>query len=521
MTPSDSGSQRIAADRGPATTHVVVVRTRHPGVDPAAREATTQSLLAQTYPDWSLVDGPENGAPGTVSVLPFDPPVPERATDVLVVSAPDGAIFDVDAIAQLVNAAHRSGARLITWDLDLDDAGTAQPQLRFGWSPETLLSCDYTHGCFALRRQDYLAAAAAVPGDVPLTAWSLLLHLPPDLDPTLHLPHPLTRIPALPPVDDGVAVPTIDAALRHRGIPASCVRKDGVTRLRWHPESWPRVSLLVPTRHNEPMLGPLLDSLRHTEGPSFDVVIVDNGEHTPEHEAWYQRDWGFPVRVHWWQEAPFHYGRVNNAAAGLTDADVIVLLNDDTRVADPGWLAELVGWAAAPGVGCAGSVLLDGDGRIQHAGVWLGIGGYAGHLFGGLRPGEDTVIGPTDWYRNTTAVTAACLAIRRELFREVGGLDERMVLCGSDVTLGLDLLARGLRNVCSPLPGVVHLESVTRSGAPRHDQEVSLVRYQPWHDMGDPYGNPRLSLRTTRPTLRAANEPDPVADARHALGVIV
>jgi GT2 family glycosyltransferase len=165
--------------------------------------------------------------------------------------------------------------------------------------------------------------------------------------------------------------------------------------------------------------------------------------------------------------------------------------------------------------------LLDGDGRLQHAGVWLGIGGFAGHLFGGLQPGEPTILGPTSWYRNTLAVTAACLAVRRETYLEVGGLDERMVLCGSDVTLGLDQVALGRRNICSPLAGVQHLESVTRSSAPLNDQLVSLIRYQPWHDAGDPFGNPRLSLSSTRPRLARDGEGDPVAAARARLGVVV
>jgi hypothetical protein len=298
-----------------------------------------------------------------------------------------------------------------------------------------------------------------------------------------------------------------------------------VTRLEWQVQDWPSVTLIVPSRHIEPLLGPLLESLRATAefpgGPRFDVLLVDNGGRTPEHEAFYDRDWGFAVDVLWWEETPFHYGRVNNAAAARTTSDFVVLLNDDTRVVEPGWLAELVGLASMPGVGCAGTALLTDDGKLQHAGVWLGLGGYAGHLFGGLEPGTDTLLGPTPWYRNTLAVTAACLCIRRETYAALGGLDERMVLCGSDVTLGLDCVATGLRNVCTPLPGLVHLESVTRSSPPRNDQLVSLLRYQPWHDGGDPYGNPRLSRRSLTPRLKPDGEPDPVQAARNSFGRVL
>lgn len=524
--------------------HVVVVRVRDHAVGPDGRAATEAALAAQTYPDWTRIDGPAAPAGAGLLALPADPAYPDDADDVLVVTLPDGAVPVPDALARIAEAVAPTGARLVTWDLDTD-AGT--PVLRFGWSPEVLLSADYTQGCFALRLADYRAAAVAAAshdsddgshgshgdnashGDssdgVPLTTWSLLLHLPVDLAPTVHLSLPLTSTPAQSPatalasVEDADAARVVDAGLRWRGVPARCERAAGVTRLRWEPREWPSVTIVVPTRHNEPLLGPLLESLRSTQGPAFGVLVVDNGGRTPEHEAWYDRDHGFGLRVIWWEETPFHYGRVNNAAVRDCDSDVVVLLNDDTRVRDGQWLAELVGLATMPGVGCAGMTLLDGDGKLQHAGVWLGIGGFAGHLFGGLQPGEPTLLGPTSWYRNTLAVTAACLAIRREAYLEVGGLDELMVLCGSDVTLGLDQVALGRRNVCSPLAGVVHLESVTRSSAPLGDQLVSLMRYQPWHDGGDPYGNRRLSLGSTRPRLRRRGEPDPVDAARARLGV--
>jgi GT2 family glycosyltransferase len=501
--------------------HVVVIRTDRPA-DDAARAATSRALMAQTYADWSVVHGPRSAGADGLGRLPADQAVPDRARDVLVITLPEGAVPVPDAFARLAATAWVSGARLITWDADIQREGAAPtPALRFGWSPEALLSADYTNGMVALRLADYRAAAARVPADLALTTWSLLLHLPVDIAPTTHLARPLVAAPPPPAVDDAAAAAVVDAGLRHRGVPATCLRKAGVTRLVWAPDRWPSITLVVPTRHNEPVLGPLLDSLRLTDGPEFDVLVVDNGERLPEHEAWYDRDWGFPLRVSWWEETPFHYGRVNNAAVRQTSAEVVVLLNDDTRVLEPGWLAELVGLATMPGVGCAGSALLDDAGRLQHAGVWLGLGGYAGHLFAGLQPGEDTLLGPTSWYRNTLAVTAACLAVRRELYLAVGGLDERMTLCGSDVALGLDLAARGLRTVCSPLPGMAHLESFTRSSAPRDDQLMSLVRYQPWHDAGDPYGNARLSLRTTRPALRGPREPDPVHAARASFGLVL
>lgn len=517
--------------------HLVVVRAREAGAHlaPAALDATSASLAAQTWDDWTVVPGPDERADQDdqddlqgLLLLPRDVTVPSDAREVLVVVLPEGAVMSGDALERIATAAG-GGARLVSWDSDVD----GEPALRFGWSPETLWSADYLHGCFALPLDDYRAAAeAAVASDVPVSTWSLLLHVPPDVAPAVHVSRSLVERRPTAAVAAETARRIVQAGLDHRGVPATADLADGTTRLVWQPETWPSVSIVIPSRHDEALLAPLLESLRLTAavaaagaGPSFEVLIVDNGGQTSEHEAFYRRDWpvehGFELDVLWWTEAPFHYGRVNNEGVRLAHGEVVVLLNDDTLVERGEWLAELVGLATLPGVGCAGTALLAPDGRLQHAGVWLGMWGYAGHLFAGLEPGDDTLMGPTTWYRNTLAVTAACLAVRKDLFEQVGGLDPRFVLAGSDVTLGLDLHASGLRNICSPHPDVHHLESATRSSAPLGDQLASMVRYQPWHDAGDPYLNARVSLRSKVPRLRRPKERDPVATVRAELGVVL
>jgi len=509
--------------------HLVVVRVHEAGaaVDPVAADLTTASLARQTYPDWTVATGPRDRGSADLDwsgllLLPDQVPVPADADDVLVVVLPEGATFVPDALERMARAAS-GGARLVSWDSDVDD----EPALRFGWSPETLWSADYLHGCFAIELDEFRRAAAAPRGATPLSTWSLLLHVPPDISPTVHVSRSLTKRRGTRPVAPDTAEAVVQAGLDHRGVPATADRSDGTTRLRWHPEVWPNVTIVIPSRHNEPLLAPLFESLRLSTrfdgGPSFDVIVVDNGGRTPENEAFYARDWtadyGYALDVVWWEETPFHYGHVNNEGVRRSSGDVVVLLNDDTLVGRGEWLAELVGLASLPGIGCAGTALLDPDGMLQHAGVWLGLWGYAGHLFAGMEPGADSLMGPTTWYRNTLAVTAACLAVRKDVFEAVGGLDPRFVLAGSDVTLGLDLHASGLRNICSPHPDVHHLESATRSSAPLDDQLASMVRYQPWHDAGDPYLNDRVSLRSKTPRLRRKGERDPVAAVRSKLGV--
>src|SRR6185312_7505455 len=98
------------------------------------------------------------------------------------------------------------------------------------------------------------------------------------------------------------------------------------------------------------------------------------------------------------------YSQVNNAAVRRASGEVLVFLNDDTKVLDPSWMKELVGWAAQPEIGIVGLRLTGLDGRIQHAGVILGLNGFADHVFEGMRPGSDSIFGSTDWYRDVLAV---------------------------------------------------------------------------------------------------------------------
>ena len=166
-----------------------------------------------------------------------------------------------------------------------------------------------------------------------------------------------------------------------------------------------------------------------------------------------------------------------------------------------------------------GAQLLDEEGRIQHGGVVVGMHGFADHLFAGMEPGSNSLVGPTGWYRNLLALTAAGIAVRRDRFDEFGGFDERFVLCGSDVVLGLDAVLAGRRNVCTPFAGVRHLEVPLRERPfPGPDFFASYWRYQAWLFGGDPQWSPSLSLEHGVPTLRPPSERTPADRLAPILG---
>lgn len=403
---------------------------------------------------------------------------------------------------------------LITFDDDVIGANgkRTDPRFRPSWSPEMLLGIDYVDGAFALRRARFLFAGGLRRDRIHGGLWDLLLRSQLDDSRVTSTNHVLLhRGKPRENLSSDTARAIVAEHLEALDIPARVEESPGCNRIRWELPQWPTVSIIIPTRHNRPMLDRLLPSLRNTDYPGlFDVTIIDNGAHTPDNAAWYEQFTpGLNLSVQWWSE-PFNYSRVNNHAARSTGGEVLVFLNDDMEVLDATWLTEVVGWATQPDVGIAGMTLLDADGKVQHAGAIVGLGGFADHIFQGMDPHAETIFGPVHSYRNVMAVTGACLGVLRERFEAFGGFDENFDLCGSDVALGLSAAIEGYRTVCSPFAGLRHFESVTRgTDVPLGDFFASYWRYNPWLFGGDPYFSPSLSLGRRVPALKGRDELTP------------
>ena len=187
---------------------------------------------------------------------------------------------------------------------------------------------------------------------------------------------------------------------------------------------------------------------------------------------------------------------------------MLLFLNNDVRALASGWIEAMEEQALRPEVGAVGAKLLYGDGTVQHAGVVVGLGGWADHICahapadGGGRYGCSHLI---DTIRNVSAVTGACLMCERTKFERAGGFDERFVLCGSDVALCLKLLELGYRNVYTPYACLRHLESVTRKDRliPEGDFRFSREVYKPYLKTGDPYYSIHLDYQSRMPRVRA------------------
>lgn len=401
---------------------------------------------------------------------------------------------------------------VVVWDDDVvGRRGRTDPRVRPSWSPDLLLTVNYVGRAFAVRRsvlveRGGLGSACAQTDDA---LWDVLLRVWPGHERAGRISRVLTGVTGRP--DPGpAAAGLVTAHCARLGIPARVVAAGDRLRLVWEPVAWPAVRVVVPTRHNRAHLEMLRRGLAGTRyAGRVAVTVVDNGERTPEGEQFYA-DWAreADVRVHWWTEQPFNYSAVNNAGARDGDEELLVFLNDDVELTDPGWLTEVAGWTHVPGVGCVGMQLRDPEGRLQHAGVVVGIQGLADHLFTGLRPDDGTLLGPADWSRDVLAVTGACTVLRREVFDRLGGFDERFQLTGSDVALGLSAAVDGLRTVCTSAVHAVHRESSTRgSHIPTGDFYASYWRYNTWIMGGDPYWSPSLSTGSAVPQWRRRHEP--------------
>ena len=247
--------------------------------------------------------------------------------------------------------------------------------------------------------------------------------------------------------------------------------------------------------------------LNSTEYGNLEVLIVDNGSSEPDALRLLDEMEADP-RVRVLRDGrPFNYAALNNCAAREATGEFLLLLNNDIEVTDAGWLREMVSQALRPGVGTVGAKLLYPDGRIQHAGVVLGVGsfdggpGIAGH-FGHNEPKESVgYFGHSALQRTVSANTAACLVVRRAVFLEVGGFDEaNLPIAFNDVDLCLRIGQRGLRHVWTPFAELLHHESASRGkdhspeNIARSDSENHHMR-KAWGVLldSDPFFNPNFS----------------------------
>ncbi|MEY8017665.1 glycosyltransferase family 2 protein [Mycobacterium servetii] len=304
------------------------------------------------------------------------------------------------------------------------------------------------------------------------------------------------------------AMKSINAHLERQGVEA-CVTpipdRGGNSRLSYQlREPEPSVSIIIPTRNGGEVLRRCLSSIRErTDYSNYEIVIVNNRSDEQDTIDLLEREGRRPHQRVIVFDEPFNFSRLNNTAAKQSAFEILVFLNDDTEIITAGWLRELVSLAIQPGVGAVGAMLYYPDDHIQHAGIILGLGAHrvAGHAYHRKPRGYPGDKCRAQLVQEMSAVTAACMAIKRDRFEAVRGFDESFAVAFNDVDFCLRLSRKGYRNVWTPNAELYHYESLTRgsdltpSKSHRYDQECEAMRAC-WGDLllHDPYYHPALSL---------------------------
>jgi len=274
------------------------------------------------------------------------------------------------------------------------------------------------------------------------------------------------------------------------------------------PEQYPEAAVVVLTRDNADCLAECIRGLTAiTDYPNLRITLVDNGSIEPKAVALLRDLKRYPQIDVLERPGPFNFAALCNEAARASQAPVLVFLNDDIAMRDRGWLKPLVSWALRPDVGVAGAKLLFPDGRIQHAGVVIGLGGIAAHDYHGQDPRQAGYLERLQITHEVEAVTAACIAIERKKFDAVGGFDAgNLPVDLNDIDLCLRLAERGFTTVWTPESVLIHRESETRGRTPwssdlyRAERAYFVARWQA-AIRDDRYFHPDLSLFSYNPAL--------------------
>lgn len=286
----------------------------------------------------------------------------------------------------------------------------------------------------------------------------------------------------------------------------------GTYRVKYYMESEPKVSILIPNKDHSEDLDICIRSITTKQNYSnYEIIVIENNSTEKETFEYYKRiEKEFScVKVVYW-EHEFNYSKINNFGVQYATGEYLLLLNNDTEMINEDCLRELVSYGMRPEVGIVGAKLLYNDDTVQHAGVVVGLGGIAAHMFTNYKRDEAAYQGRAILAQNLSAVTAACLLTRKSVFDEVDGLDTTLQVAFNDIDYCLKVRDRGYLVVYNPFALLYHYESKsrgyedTREKMDRFEREADYFNGK-WVKLlteGDPYYNVNLTLSKSDFSLR-------------------
>ena len=526
----------------------IVMATFNP--HPNLIEETIESVLNQIYPHWELCIADDTSTDTSIhgilqkyaegdSRIKFvtrqvHGQIAEASNSALQIAAGDwiGFLDQEDRlaehalfwIAETINANPHS--RLIFSDEDkIDSHGNRkQPYFKCDWNQDLFYSHNMIHHLSVYDAELVKKSGGFRPGFEGAHHYDMALRCIEMIKPDqiIHIPRilyhgrnhsekgdPENEINKLAFIAGGKA---LNEHVQRKGIAGWIERADDETyRIQYTlPEPAPLVSIIILTKNALPLIRTCIQSIfAKTVYSNYEFIIVDNGSDDPE-AVRYLHDLQSDSRIRYIRDGrPFNYSALNNNSVKIASGEYIALLNNDIEVISPDWLNEMVSIASQPGIGAVGCRLWYPDNTLQHGGIILGINGVAGHAFSKLPRGEPGYFRRAERMQSLSAVTAACLVIKKETYEHLEGLNEKQfAVAFNDVDFCLRLKEAGFRTVWTPYVELYHHESATRG---RHDTPEKLKQFtkeaaflnRRWGDLllNDPAYNPNLTLDSCDFTL--------------------
>lgn len=499
---------------------------------PRRFEATIRSILSQTSPGWQWIVACEDAPARLVKLSQTDARIRLYPLDsqqsaaeqwnTALKKATSPYVLPVFPGDRLAKAALADVGIILEKQPDIDciysdttyQVGRRQtPFFKPDWSPAMMFSVNLLEGLFVFKRQMLARVGTLDPQIADGAYWDFCWRIAEQSQKIHHIPTILYH-----------HTDTMETQNRGEVQKARLQRTDflpvGVNPPRWKVSPPRKVSIIIPSRDKADLLGACLEKLfALTDYPDYEVIVVDTNSVEPSTFALYERYQSENrFRLIHYAKVDFNFSRACNLGAAQASGSLLLFLNNDTEVLHDDWLSLMGQWFSDASVGIVGPKLLYPDGKVQHAGVILGLSGLVNHIFQGCEENSETIFGSDRWYRNYLAVTGACLMISRPVFTEIGGFNEAYQLNFSDVEFCLRVYQHGYQVIYTPDVRLLHREAQThRYKIPFGDFEQASRDFRYWLIQGDPFFNPNLSYTRTQPHI--SNFPFKTAYPNHLVAM--
>jgi GT2 family glycosyltransferase len=406
-------------------------------------------------------------------------------------------------------------------DIDTD---RKNPHFKPDWSPDTIRSYNYVTHLMCIRKSVFDDLGGMREGFDGAQDHDLVLRASEKARRIVHIPKILYHwrqwqgSTAANPNGKSYANESgkkaVKSHLKRLGIKADVVNGKGLFFYKpiYNIDEPPLVSIIIPNMDHIDDLQKCINSIiDKTTYSNYEILIIENNsKETRTHNFYRVLPQKYSkIKVVRYMKPQFNFAEINNFAIDYAKGSILLFLNNDVEIINKEWLLNMVEHAVRPDVGAVGAKLYYLDGRIQHAGIIIGIGGYAAHGHRNFPKGHPGYFGRLNVIQNVSAVTGACLMVRRDVFNEIGGFDERFVLAVNDVDICLRIRKEKYLIVWTPYAELYHNESRTRGyedtseKIERFSRELTLFTTKWGKEIakGDPYYNPNLTLNAENYSL--------------------